>query len=108
MISLSEFKRADLRVGEITEAEPIVGTQRLLKVQVDLGQEQRSLVAGVAHQYAPAQLVGMKVIVVTNIEPATIRGVVSQGMLLGANCHSGEEIALLTVSRDMPNGTPVE
>lgn len=108
MIRLSEFKRADLRVGEITEAEPITGTQRLLKVQVDLGREQRTLVAGVAHQYAPTQLVGMKVIVVTNLEPATIRGVVSQGMMLGANCHSGEEIALLTVSRDVPNGTPVE
>ncbi len=108
MISLPEFRRADLRVGEITEAEPIIGTQRLLKVQVDLGQEQRTLVAGVARQYAPAQLVGMKVIVVTNIEPATIRGVISQGMMLGANCHSGEEIALLTVSRDVPNGTPVE
>ena len=108
MISLSEFKRIDLRVGEIVAAEPIPGVRRLLKVEVDLDQERRTLVAGVAHQYTPSQLLGMKVIVVANLEPATIRGVTSQGMMLGANCHNGQEIALLTVSRDVPNGTPVE
>lgn len=108
MISLPEFKRIDLRVGEIVAAEPITGARKLLKVAVDLGEEQRTLVAGVAHQYTPAQLIGTKVIVVTNLEPATIRGIVSQGMMLGANCHSSDAIALLTVSRDVPNGTPVE
>jgi methionyl-tRNA synthetase len=108
MIGLDEFRRLDLRVGEIVTAEPIAGARRLMKVGVDLGQEQRTLVAGVAHQYEPAQLIGMKVIVLTNLEPATIRGVPSQGMLLGANCHSGQEIALLTVSRDVPIGTPIE
>jgi len=108
MISLSDFKRMDLRVGEIVAAEPIAGAKRLLKVEVDLRQEQRTLVAGVAHQYAPSQVLGMKVIVLTNLEPATIRGVVSQGMMLGANCHSGGEIALLTVSGGVPNGTPIE
>jgi methionyl-tRNA synthetase len=108
MISLAEFKRIDLRVGEIVAAEPITGAHRLLKVEVDLGQERRVLVAGVAHQYAPTQLLGMKVIVVANLEPATIRGVPSQGMMLGANCHTGQAIALLTVSGDVANGTPVE
>ncbi len=108
MITLSEFKRVDLRVGEIIEAVPIIGTNRLLKVDVDVGGERRTLVAGVAHQYTPTQLHGMKVIVVTNLEPAKIRGIISQGMMLGANCHTDQEIALLTVSRDVPNGTPVE
>ena len=108
MINISEFKRLDLRVGEIVAAEPITGSQRLLKVEVDLGQERRTLVAGVAHQFAPPQLLGMKVVIVANLEPATIRGVTSQGMMLGANCHSGQQIALVTVSNDVPNGTPVE
>ncbi len=108
MITLSEFKRVDLRVGEVIEAVPIIGTNRLLKVDVDIGGERRTLVAGVAHQYTPTQLHGMKVIVVTNLEPAKIRGIISQGMMLGANCHVDQEIALLTVSRDVPNGTPVE
>ncbi len=108
MITLPEFKRIDLRVGEVIEAEQIKNTDRLLKVSVDVGGERRTLVAGVARQYTPAQLIGMKVIVATNLEPATIRGVVSQGMLLGANCHTEQEIALLTVSRDVPSGTPIE
>jgi methionine--tRNA ligase beta chain len=108
VITLSEFKRLDLRVGEIVSAERIERTARLMKVEVELGQERRTLVAGVAQQYEPDQLLGMKVIVVANLEPATIRGVTSQGMMLGANCHNGQEIALLTVSRDVPIGTPVE
>jgi methionyl-tRNA synthetase len=108
MISLSEFKRIDLRIGEIVAAEPIPGTDRLLKVQVDLGQEQRTLVAGLATFYTPHQLLGLKVIVVANLEPATICSVLSQGMLLGAGCSDGQDIALLTVTKQVANGTPVE
>ncbi len=108
MITLQEFKRLDLRVAQICAAEPIPGAQRLLKVEVDLGEERRTLVAGLAEFYAPEDLIGLKVIVLANLEPATLRGVQSQGMMLGAGCHSGDEIALLTVSRAVPNGTPVE
>ncbi len=108
MISIQDFRRLDLRVGQIRRAEPITGAHRLLKVQVDLGPEQRTLVAGLAAHYTPEQLIGLKVIVVTNLEPATIRGVVSQGMMLGAGCSDGHDIALLTISKDVPNGTPVE
>lgn len=108
MISLQEFKRLDLRVGQIHAVEPIPGAKRLLKVEVDLGQTQRTLVAGLAGYYTPEQLVGLKVIVVANLEPAAIRGILSQGMMLGAGCSQGEDIALLTVNKDVPNGTPVE
>ncbi len=108
MINLQDFKRLDLRVGQICEAEPIAGARRLLKVQVDLGQEQRTLVAGLAAYYTPEQLIGLKVIVVANLEPATIRGVLSQGMMLGAGCSGGQDVALLTVHKDVPNGTAVE
>ena len=108
MINVQDFKRLDLRVGQISAAEPIPGAHRLLKVQVDLGQEQRSLVAGLAAYYTPQQLIGLKVIVVANLEPATIRGVLSQGMMLGAGCSDGKEVALLTVNKDVPSGTPVE
>ena len=108
MISINEFKRLDLRVGQIHKAEPIPEARRLLKVQVDLGQEQRTLVAGLAAYYTPQQLIGLKVIVVANLKPATIRGVLSQGMMLGAGCSDGEDVALLTINKDVPNGTPVE
>ncbi len=105
---MQDFKRLDLRVGQICEAEPIPGARRLLKVQVDLGREQRTLVAGLAAYYKPQQLIGLKVIVVANMEPAIIRGVLSQGMMLGAGCSDGQDIALLTTNKDVSNGTPVE
>lgn len=108
MISVEEFRRIDLRIGEIVAAAPVPKTDRLMAVEVDLGGERRTLVAAIAHQYAPADLLGLKVVVAANLRPARIRGTVSQGMLLGANCHGDERIALLTVSGDVPNGTPVE
>ncbi len=108
MINLQDFKRLELRVGQIRAAQQIPGARRLLQVQVDLGQEQRTLVAGLADYYAPEQLVGLKVVVVANMEPATIRGVRSEGMMLGAGCSSGQDVALLTVNKDVPNGTTVE
>jgi methionine--tRNA ligase beta chain len=108
MISISEFQRLDLRVGQIVQAAAIPATDRLLQVEVDLGDERRTLVAGVARHYAPDELVGSRVIVAANVEPATIRGVRSEGMLLGANCHTRQQIALLTVNREVANGTRVE
>jgi methionyl-tRNA synthetase len=108
MITVQDFRLLDLRVGQICSAGPIKGARRLLKVQVDLGQERRTLVAGLAAHYSPEDLIGLKVIVLANLEPATICGVDSQGMMLGAGCHEGAEIALLTVNKDVPNGTLVE
>lgn len=108
MIGMQDLKRLDLRVGQIRDVEPIRGAHRLLKVQVDLGPEQRTLVAGLARHYTPEQLIGLKVIVVTNMEPATIHGILSQGMMLGAGCRDGQDIALLTINKDVSNGTPVE
>ncbi len=108
MISMQDFKRLELRVGQIRAAQPISGARRLLQVQVDLGQEQRTLVAGLADYYTPDQLVGLKVVVVANMEPANIRGVRSEGMMLGAGCSGGQDVALLTVNKDVPNGTTVE
>lgn len=108
MISLGEFRTMDLRVAQVTSAEKIPKTDRLLKVTVDLGGEERTLVAGLGGHYVPEQLVGFKVIVVVNLEPTTIRGIESNGMMLGAGCTDRDDIALLTVNRDVPNGTRVE
>lgn len=107
MISLDEFKRVELRVGEIVSAEPIRGSERLLKLAVDLGGDRRSLVAGLAGSYRPDELRGLKIVVVANLEPARIRGVESQGMLLGVGCEEEKAIALLTVNRSVPNGALV-
>jgi len=108
VISLEEFRRIDLRVGEILEAEPVTGSSKLLKVTVDLGRERRTLVGGLAQSYSAEELRGQKVIVAANLAPARIRGVESQGMLLGVGCEDTKSIALLTVNRHAPNGAPVE
>ncbi len=108
MLSLQDFKRLDLRVGQILAAEPIPGKRRLMRVQVDLGQERRTLVGGLAEHYTSQQLIGLQVVVVANLEPATIAGVRSEGMMLGVGCADRQDIALLTVNHQVPNGTPVE
>jgi methionyl-tRNA synthetase len=108
MISLDEFKRIDLRVAQVTGAERVPKTDRLLKLTVDLGDEARTLVAGLGGHYEPEELIGLKVIVVANLEPAIVRGVESNGMMLAVGCSDRNDIALLTLNRDAPNGTRVE
>ena len=107
VIRLEEFKRIELRVGEILAAEPVPGTDRLYNLTVDLGEERRTVVAGLAQSYTPHELYGMKVVVVANLAPARVRGIESQGMLLGVGCEEVKSVALLTVNRPMPNGTLV-
>lgn len=107
VLSLSDFRRAVLRVGSIVRAEPIPGATRLLAVTVELGSEQRQVVAGLARAYAPGQLLGLQVVVAANLAPATIRGVRSHGMLLGVGCEDPAAAALLTVSRPVPDGAAV-
>ncbi len=108
MVTVDEFRKLDLRVGTIVAAEPIPTTDRLLRVRVDLGAESRQMVAGVAPAYRPQDLLGLQVVLVTNMTPATIRGVRSEGMLLGVGCDAAGDIALLTVNRPVSNGTRVQ
>lgn len=108
MISVEDFRHLDLRVGEIVAAEQVAGKRRLLKVRVDLGSEQRTLVGGLAEHYTPEQLVGLQVVVVANLEPASIAGIRSEGMMLGVGCNGGQGIAMLTVNRPVANGSPVQ
>jgi methionyl-tRNA synthetase len=108
-IDLKTFRQADLRVAEIVAAEPVEGATRLLRLQVDLGTERRQLVAGIAAFYTPEQLVGRKIVMVANLQPARIRGVESQGMLLAAGGREpGAALGLLSVDEAIPNGTRVE
>ena len=104
LVSFADFQKLDLRVARILSAEPIEGADRLLKLFVDLGTEKRQLVAGIAEHYKPEALVDKQVIVVTNLEPATIRGVESHGMVLAG---SGDSVVLATLETEMPLGTQV-
>lgn len=107
-ISIDQFRALDLRVAKIVSAERVEGTDRLLKLGLDLGNEQRTIVSGIANFRTPEELVGRSIVIVANLEPAKIRGVQSQGMLLAAGGHAeGEPFALLSPDIQVPPGTTV-
>ncbi len=104
-ITIDDFGKVELRVAEIVAAEPVPKSKKLLKLTVSLGTEQRTLVAGIAEHYAPADLVGKKVVVVANLEPAKLMGVESNGMVLAGSADG--KLAVLTLDRDLPPGAKV-
>ncbi|MEM1619214.1 MAG: methionine--tRNA ligase subunit beta [Fervidicoccaceae archaeon] len=95
-IDIEAFSKIDLRVGLVESAERVEGT-KLIRLTVYLGEElgRRQVVAGIGEYYSPEQLVGRKVIVVANLRPKKIRGLVSQGMILAAGCGQGERPVVL-------------
>jgi methionyl-tRNA synthetase len=105
MVSFDEFKKLELRVARVKAAEPVPGATKLLKLLIDLGTEERQIVAGIARTYLPEELVGKSIVVVANLVPAVIRGVESNGMLLAAVC--GETVVVVQPAGNVPPGTPV-
>ncbi len=105
MVSIDDVKALGLRIGEIVEVQPHPNADRLYVLKVKIGEEERTLVAGIKSSYKEEELIGKKIVVITNLRPATIRGVESQGMLLAAD--GGDVISLLTVDRDVPSGSEV-
>lgn len=87
-VTLDEFKKMDLRVAKIEKAEKVEGTTKLIKLEVDIGTEKRTLVAGVGDVYSPDDLVGKKLMVIVNLKPAVIRGIESRGMILAAEVEA--------------------
>lgn len=104
-ITFDEFMRMDLRVGEILEAEKVEGTDKLIKLEVDIGTEKRTMVAGVADVYSAEELVGKKLVVIVNLKPAVIRGIESQGMILAAEVEGKATIPFF--DRDVATGAKV-
>ena len=105
-ISIDDFAKVELRVAQVVSAEPVPKSKKLLKLTVSLGAEERTLVAGIAEHYAPADLVGKKVVVVANLAPATLMGVQSNGMVLAGSVDG--TLAVLTLDRDLPPGAKVK
>ncbi len=103
-ISIEDFAKVDMRVGQVKSAEKVAGADKLLKVMVDLGDEVRQIVAGIALAYAPEQLVGRKVVVVCNLEPRKLRGVESNGMIVAASQPDGSPV-LAGFLEDVPVGS---
>lgn len=104
MISIDYLDRIKLRVAKVLEAERVEGSEKLLKLQVSLGNEQRQIVAGLQKYYAPEELIGKKVVIVANLKPAKLKGIESQGMVLAA----GDDIVkVITVDGDVKEGAEV-
>jgi methionyl-tRNA synthetase len=104
MIGIEDFSKIDLRVVEIVAAEPVPKTDKLMKIQVSLGDEERTVVSGIAKFYKPEDLIGKHVVLVANLKPAKLRGVMSHGMLLAAS--KGDELQI--VENTMPVGSKVK
>ena len=104
-IGIEDFTKVELKVGTILSAEKHPKADRLLVEQIDLGNETRQIVSGIAANYKPEEVIGKKVIVVTNLKPVKLRGVESQGMILCAS--NDQDLDIVTILKDLPNGTKV-
>ena len=108
LIGIEDFMKVELRVAKITACEKVPKAKKLLKLQVDLGYEQRQIVSGIAKFYEPEAIIGKKVIVVANLTPATLCGIESQGMLLAASSEAADSpIRVVFLSDDTPMGDRV-
>jgi methionyl-tRNA synthetase len=93
LISIDEFSKIDLRVGEVKSAEPVKGADKLLHLKIDIGEPQlRTIIAGIALAYKPEELIGRKVVIVANLQPRKLRGLTSQGMIVAASTENGPPV----------------
>lgn len=94
MITIDDLKKVELKVAKVVSAERIEGSEKLLKLEVDLGEEKRQIIAGIGKSYNPEDLIGKKIIIVANLEPRSLMGFESQGMVLAANSESGPVLVM--------------
>lgn len=105
-ISIDDFDKVQIRVGEILQCEPVKKSKKLLVSQIRIGEEVRQIVSGIAQYYKPDEMVGKKVAVITNLKPVKLCGVESQGMILAAGDEQGN-LSVLTVDRDIIAGSEI-
>ena len=103
-IDINDFMKVKLTVGEILECEKVEKSDKLLKLIVDIGTEKRQVVSGIAKYYEPSALIGKKIVLVSNLKPAKLRGVDSNGMIL---CSGEEDVRIVEIASDVPNGTGI-
>jgi len=106
VIGIDEFAKVDLRVGEIKQAERVEKSKKLLKLKVDIGTEERQVVAGIAEHYKPEELIGRKILLVANLKPAKLMGIESQGMVLAAGGDG--RLVLIGFDGEVKSGTKVK
>ncbi|MCX7589387.1 MAG: methionine--tRNA ligase subunit beta, partial [Patescibacteria group bacterium] len=106
-MTIEEFQKIDLRVGKIIVAEKIKNSDKLLRLEVDLGNEWRQIVSGIADKYKPEDLINKQIIIVANLESKKIKGIESQGMILAAEDENGN-LALIVPNKEIKNGSVVK
>ena len=103
-ISIDDFGKVDMRVGQVLSAEPVKGADKLLHLKVDIGEPQpRTIVAGIAEAYTPRELIGRKVVIVANLQPRKLRGIESNGMIVAGSLEGGKPV-LAGFLEDVPVG----
>ncbi|WP_420977331.1 methionine--tRNA ligase [Bacillus vallismortis] len=105
-ITIDQFMDVELRVAEVIEAEPVKKADRLLKLQLDLGFEKRQVVSGIAKHYTPEELIGKKLVCVTNLKPVKLRGELSQGMILAGEADG--VLKVVSIDQSLPTGTRIK
>ena len=105
-IGIDDFMKIQLKAAKVLSAERVPKSEKLLKLQVSLGSEQRQIVAGIGKKYEPETLIGKTIVIVANLKPAKLMGIESQGMVLAAS--SGELLSVLTVDKELPGGSDVK
>ncbi len=102
-IGIEDFLKIDLRLAKVISAEKVEGSEKLLKLKLSLGDEERTVVAGIAKFYSPEELAGKKILIVANLKPRKIFGIESQGMILAVS--DGENMSVLVPDRDVAEGS---
>ncbi len=106
MITFDDFQKLDIKIGTIIEAEKVEGADKLLKLTVDISEEKRTLVAGIAEDYKPEDIIGKQIPILTNLEPKKLRGIESQGMILAVDVDGG--CVLLSPDKEVPSGSIIK
>lgn len=101
-IGIEDFLKLDIRLARVLEAQKVEGSDKLIKLKVSTGDEERTLVAGIAKHYTPEEMVGKKILVLANLKPRKIMGIESQGMVLALS--EGEKLSLIVPDRDLKEG----
>ena len=105
LIGIDDFAKVDLRVVKVISCEKVEKSDKLLKLKLECGTEEKQVVSGIAKYYTPEEMVGKTLILVANLKPVKLRGIESQGMILAAS--NNDKLVLVTVDKDIPTGSKV-
>lgn len=108
MINYDEFSKVELKIAEVVSAERVEGSEKLLKLEVSLSEETRQIIAGIGKVYGPEDVVGKKIVIVTNLEPRKLMGLESQGMVLAASDDEHGPVLLLPESQEIKAGATIK